>query len=210
MIKVLLADDHALVRAGIRRLLEEARDIQVVAEAADGMEVLSMIKQYQPDVVILDISMPVLDGMDTCKQIKALFPEVRVLILTVHPEVHYAVRLLGAGAMGYVTKRISSGELYKAVRAVAHNEIYLPAASKNEILNQLLHLKGHSEVLQSLTDREVQVFNLLVQGEKMSNIASSLGLSVKTVENHRYHILKKLNLKRTVELFAFAHRNKLV
>jgi DNA-binding NarL/FixJ family response regulator len=208
MIKILLVDDHELVREGIRHLLEEAKDMQVVGQAANGIESLKEYQRAQPDVVLLDISMPVMDGLDTCKQLKAQFPEAKILILTVHPEDQYAMRLLNAGALGYLTKRVSALELQEAVRTVAQGRLSLPEASKSVIVEQLFHSKG--DLLGALADREIQVFNLLVQGKKMREIANDLSISLKTVENYRYRILTKLNLNRTVDLVAFAYRHNLV
>jgi two-component system invasion response regulator UvrY len=208
MIRILLVDDHELVREGIRHLLEEAKDMQVVGQAANGSEGLKECKRARPDVVLLDISMPVMDGLDTCKQLKAQFPEVKILILTVHPEDQYAMRLLNAGALGYLTKRVSALELQEAVRTVAGGHLSLPEASKSVIMEQLFHRKG--DLLEALADREIQVFNLLVQGKKLREIAKDLSISLKTVENYRYRILTKLNLNRTVDLVAFAYRHNLV
>ncbi len=210
MIKVLLADDHDLVRAGLRRLLEEAEDIQVIAEASNGKEALAEAKKTCPDVAILDITMPVMDGLDACKQISLLCPDVRILILTIHPEEHFAIRLLKAGALGYITKKVSSDELHEAVRSVAKGDIFISNFNKNNILKQLLCLKGYSDLLEALSDRELQVFYLLAQGNKIKEIAKVLGLSIKTIDNYRSRALNKLNLKRTVELVSFAHQHKLV
>jgi two-component system, NarL family, invasion response regulator UvrY len=208
MIRVLLVDDHELVRDGIRHLLEEASDIQVAGQAANGSEAIREYKRALPDVVLLDISMPVMDGLDACKQLKAQHPEAKILILTVHPEEQYAMRLLNAGALGYLTKRVSALELQKAVREVAQGHISVPEASKSVIMAQMFQTKGNLQG--ALADREVQVFNLLAQGKKLREIAQDLSISLKTVENYRYRILTKLNLNRTVDLVAFAYRHNLV
>ncbi len=210
MIRVLLADDHNLVRAGVKDLLEKAGDIEIIAEAADGIEAVSEFRRVLPDVVVLDISMPVMDGIDACKQIKALDASAKILILSVHTEEQYAIRLMHAGALGYITKRTSSSELHEAVCAVAKGNIFLPPAIKDIIMKQLLHSNGHLEPLENLTDRELQVFTLIAQGKKMREAAVTLGLSEKTVENYRSRILAKLNLKRSVDLITFAHQHGLV
>jgi DNA-binding NarL/FixJ family response regulator len=180
MITVLIADDHELVRAGIRYLLEEAIDIKIVGEAASGMETIAEFKRTRPDVVILDISMPALDGIDTCKRLKALYPKSNILVLSVHPEEQYAVRLINAGANGYVNKRISCGELQTAIRTVAQGGVYLPQNIRGQLLSQLMRTGPRSDVLEALSDRESQVFNLLARGKKMKEIALELGLSAKT------------------------------
>ena len=210
LIRVLIADGHEIVRAGIRHLLEETGDIGVVAEAVDGMETIAKFKHTRPDVVVLDISMPVLDGIDTCKRLKALYPKSNILALSIHPEEQYAVRLINAGASGYANKSISASELKQAIKTVAQGGVYLSPAVRGQLLSQLIHAKPRSDVLGALSDRESQIFNLLALGKKMKDIATELGLSVKTVDNYRARILGKLNLKRTVDLVAFAHRNNLI
>ncbi len=209
-IRVLIADDHDLFRSGLKMLLEEAEDIEVVAEATDGRGAVAEFERTSPDVAILDITMPVLDGLDACKQIKAINPHAKVLILTMHPEEQYAVRLLNAGALGYVTKKISDKELHEAVRSVHQGEITMQQGAKDRILAQLLHMKGRSGPLEVLSDREAQVFTLLAQGKKLKDISLSLNLSPKTVEHYRSNIFDKLELKRTIDLVAFAHRHNLI
>jgi DNA-binding NarL/FixJ family response regulator len=209
MIKVLIADDHPVVRAGTKKLLEEAEDIKVVAEASDGSEAISEYKRTNPGVAVLDISMPVMDGIDICKQLKKLYPDARILILTVHPENQYALRLLKAGALGYITKRATAEELREAVRRVHQNKTFLLSDTEDLILNQLLH-KSNLNPLDTLSTRELQVFSLLVQGKKLREIAAEINLSISTVDNYRSRVLSKLGLKRTVDLIAFAHNNNLI
>ena len=208
-IKVLLTDDHKLVRSGIKNILEQASDIKVVAEASNGQEAITAVKLQRPDVVLLDIQMPVMDGIDTCKQLKKTWPDIKILMLTVHEEELYALRLIEAGALGYITKRADIDELHKAVRLVSKGSMYLSDQCKNQIIYQLLQKKGKTDILGALSDREIQVFYLIVQGKKSKDIANDLGLSIKTVANHCYHILQKLNLERTVDLISFAHRHNL-
>lgn len=210
MITVLIADDHAVVRAGTKLLLEEADDIKIVAEASDGSEAISEYKRTHPDVAILDISMPILDGIDACKQLKKLHPDARILILTVHHEDQYAIRLLRTGALGYVTKKASAMEIQGAVRKVAKGEVFLPQDAGGRILSQLLYSKEYSSPLETLSARELQVFSLLIQGRKLKDIASDINLSIKTVDSYRSRILQKFGLKRTVDLISFAHRNSLI
>jgi DNA-binding NarL/FixJ family response regulator len=210
VIRILLADDHSLVRTGIKHLLEETGCIEVVAEAANGSEAVFEFQHTRPDVVILDISMPIMDGLDACKQIKKLDPNAKILILSVHSEEQYAMRLINAGAMGYISKKVTSKELQEAIKTVAQGKIFLPPDIKDLILNQLLHPNGHLEPLEALSDRELQVFNLIAQGKKMREAADILRLSEKTIDNYRSRILVKLNLKRSVDIVAFAHEHNLV
>lgn len=210
MIRVLLADDHEMVRIGLKRVLEEAGDIEVITEAADGNEALQKFETVQPDVAILDISMPVMDGIDTCKQIIASHPDAKVLILTMHPEEQYAVRLFKAGALGYITKGSSTRELHEAVRSVSNGRKFLFQKGKDPILLQLLGQRGGLTPLETLSDRELQVLRLLTHGAKMREMAATLNISIKTVETYRARLIKKLNLRNNIDLVHFAYQNNLV
>lgn len=210
MIRILLADDHMLVRAGLKRVLEEAIDIEVIAEATNGKEAFNEFEEVRPDVAVVDISMPVMDGLDTCKQIRSSYPDARILILTVHPEEQYALRFFRAGALGYITKGSSAKELYKAVRLVAKGQRYLSEESKQPILSQLLDRKDSLVSLESLSDREIQVLCLIARGSKMKEISTELNLSVKTVETYRSRILLKLYLRNNADIIRFAIQNGLV
>lgn len=206
-INVLLVDDHQLVRAGIKALLETAGDICVAAEASNGREAISVFQKTSPDVVILDISMPVMDGLEACKELLRLCKGTRILILSVYPEKQYATRVLSSGALGYATKKINPRELHRAVRCVANNELYIEESCKDLVLSKLLGLKGLSSELDVLSDRELQVLRLLGQGKGITEIADELSLSVKTVDNYRYRILSKLHFRRTVDLVLLAQRH---
>lgn len=183
IIKVLLADDHILIRAGLKALLEEKSDIHVVDEASNGVEAVSSFIKHKPDVVILDISMPVMDGLETCKQLKKIDSEAKILILSVYNEQQYATRALVSGASGYINKQASQEELYKAIRCVADGQFYLAEGNKDIILSKLLHMKGQHDLIDTLSDRELQVLRLLSQGKGIKEIASYLGLSIKTIVN---------------------------
>jgi len=210
MIKVLIADDHDVVRAGTRALLETAQDIKVVGEASDGSAAILEYERTQPDVVVLDISMPVMDGLEACKQLVSLHPNAKILILTVHPEQHYAMRILKLGARGYLTKKASAEQLKEAVRKVARNELFVPAESTGIVLNQLLNINLPNDLLGALSDRELQVFFLLVSGRTLKEISATIHTSIKSVDNYRSRILKKFGLRRTVDLVAFAYKQNLV
>ena len=210
MIRVLLADDHSLVRAGIKRVLEEAVNIHVVAEASDGEEATKGYARVSPDVVILDLSMPVMDGLDACKQIMKIDPEAKILILTVHPEEQYAIRLFKAGALGYITKGTSMETLHAAVQSVAKGKRFLSDMGVEPVLSQLLNLEGCHVPLDTISERELQVLSYLARGNKMKEIASALHLSVKTIETYRSRVLNKLHLKNNADLILFARENGLI
>lgn len=210
MIRVLLADDHSLVRTGIKRLLEECNSIQVVAEANDGEEATREYDRVSPDVAILDVLMPVMDGLDACKQIKKLHPEARILILTVHPEEQYAIRLFKAGALGYITKGTSTETLYTAVQSVAKGKRFLSEMGIEPVLLQLLNQEKCPAPLEVISDRELQVLCLMARGKKRKEIAIALHLGVKTIETYRSRILSKLHLKSNADLILFARENGLI
>ncbi len=204
MIRVLLADDHSLVRAGLKSLLEQAPDMQVVAEACDGSEAIEEFKRASPDVVIMDISMPGMDGLEAVKQLLTLDPDVRILVLTMHSEEQYAVRFLRAGVMGYVTKSISQSQLHNAVRAVAQGRQFLSDEGKDAVTLQLLASRSGLAPVENLSDRELQVLCLIARGQELKEVASELHLSVKTVETYRSRILQKLCLRNNADICRFA------
>jgi len=210
MIRVLIADDHSIVRGGIRRLLEDQEDIQVVAEASDGHEAIKKILETDPDVILLDISMPGMDGLDVTKQLKAIDPRVRILILTMHAEEQYAPRLMKAGAMGYVTKHAAPEDLVKAINAVHAGKRFIsPTLAENMAWRYLGDEKDLTPV-ECLSDRELQVLNLLAKGNSNQEVANSLHLSVKTIDTYRARVLEKLNLRNNAELTLFAVQNGLI
>jgi DNA-binding NarL/FixJ family response regulator len=207
MTSILLVDDHTMVRSGLKHLLEQSNDITVIAEAGDGKQAIQEASKTNPDVIVLDISMPDMDGLEACKSIMAVKPSARILVLTMHSEEIYAVRMLKAGALGYITKMASADELYRAIRSVANGKPYLSETAAGSVVLQLMHLKGHSNQLDLLSDREVQVLNLIVQGKKSSDIATTLRISSSTVQNYRSRILHKLGLNCNAELIEYAHQN---
>lgn len=210
MIKVSIADDHRIVREGLRRILAEAPDIKVMDEAGNGREIIEKIRSNRPDVVLMDISMPDMDGLDATKQIHALFPELPILILTVHPARQYASRILRAGARGYLNKQAAPEELIDAVRKVCAGRRYLSPEVSEELALQLIGEGADFSPVESLSDRELQILCLIASGRKATEIAEELCLSIKTVNTYRARVLYKLHLRNNADLTRFAIKNNLV
>ena len=208
MIRVLIVDDHAIVRQGLRRILDEARGIEVVDEAANGVEALKKLRKDKLDVVLLDISMPEKNGLDTLKQIVDGSSGAKVLILSMYPEDQYAVRLMKAGASGYMTKDTAPEQLVEAVRNVIKGQKHI-SPSLAELLLQECSYDAGKLSHESLSDREYQVLRLLGSGKKVSEIAEALSISVKTVSTYRAHILDKMKLKNNAELTFYVMENGL-
>ncbi|UCF85182.1 MAG: response regulator transcription factor [Desulfobacteraceae bacterium] len=210
MIKVLLADDHKIVRDGLRRIVEDAGDMEVIAEAADGREALHQIQKKPPDVAVIDISMPGMDGLEVISQLHNYYPDLPILILTMHEEEQYVVRAIGLGAMGYVTKRSAPEELVKAIRKVHAGGRYLDESAAESLAVRLA--KGTHELspLDALSDREIQVLRRLALGQTNREIAEAYHLSIKTVDTYRSRLLRKLNLRNNAELVRFAIQAGLV
>jgi DNA-binding NarL/FixJ family response regulator len=210
MIRVFIADDHSIVRGGIRRILEDQVDLRIVGEAADGQEAMRKILETDPDVILLDISMPGMDGLDVTKQLKAINPKVRILILTMHAEEQYAPRLMRAGAMGYVTKHAAPEELCKAIHAVHAGGRFISPTLAENMAWRYLSDKEDLTPAEYLSDRELQVLRLLAKGNTNQEIAKFLHLSVKTIDTYRSRVLEKLNLRNNAELTLFAVENGLI
>jgi DNA-binding NarL/FixJ family response regulator len=210
VIKVLLVDDHALVREGLRRLLDDCDDMKVVGEASEGQEALRLVRQLQPDVVAMDLSMPGMDGIEATKQMVSEGLKARVLILTMHTNEEYAVRLLQAGAHGFVGKGAPSQEVVGAIRKVAAGDFYLPPALSEGLPRRYARLEAPPSPLQELSDRELQVLKGLAEGGTSREIAQELHLSVKTVDTYRARLLAKLKLHTTAELVRFALRHGVI
>jgi DNA-binding NarL/FixJ family response regulator len=209
MIKVLVADDHAIVRRGLQQILAETPDIMVAGEAATGAEVLRLVREQRWTAVILDISLPGANGLDLLATIRREKPELPVLILTVHPEEQYAVRAIRAGAAGFLTKESAPERLIEAVRKVAAGGRFV-SPELAETLASVLAGQSTGEPHERLSDREFEIFKLLASGRTVSQIAQELALSVKTISTHRTRILKKMNMRTNAELTHYAVRNQLV
>jgi DNA-binding NarL/FixJ family response regulator len=207
-IRVLLADDHVLVRQGIRQFLEDADDIEVVAEANDGAEAIRLIQEHQPEVAVLDIRMPEMTGIEATRRIKTQFPQVRVLILTAYDDDPYVFALLQAGADGYVLKTASADELVRAVRTVYEGQSALSPEITSKVVRQMTSGKpaGAVEQVESLTERELDVLRLAAQGKTNRAIGSDLGISHRTVQGHLASIYGKLSVNSRTEAVTEALR----
>jgi DNA-binding NarL/FixJ family response regulator len=204
MIRVLIADDHKIVRDGLKRILAGTTDIQVTAEAASGEEALAAVKAQDFDLVMLDMSMPGLSGLDLIKRLRIERPKLRMLVLSMHGEQQYAARVLKAGAAGYLSKDSASELLVSAIRKIAAGGMHIPEGAAAGLL------ASDKPAHESLSDREFEVLRLLVGGLGPTEIAERLHLSVKTVSTHKTRILDKLNLGSTAELVRYALEQKLV
>ena len=210
MIKVLLADDHSIVRAGLRRIVEESGDMEVVAEADDGREAIQLVQKTDPDVAVIDISMPGLDGLEVISQLQARQPKLPILVLTMHEEGQYVVRAVQAGAMGYITKQSAPEQLVKAIRKVHAGQRYLTDEAAETLALRVARGSDGQSPLDSLSMRELQVLRRLAMGQTNREIASSYHISIKTVDTYRSRLLKKLNLRNNAELTHFAIQNRLI
>jgi len=210
MIKVLLADDHSIVRAGLRRIVEESGDMEVIAEAADGREAIQHAHEQLPDVAVIDISMPGLDGLEVISQLRNYYPKLPILILTMHEEGQYVVRAIEAGAMGYITKQSAPEQLVKAIRKVYAGHRYLTDEAAEALALRVAKGTQGQSPLETLSMRELQVLRRLALGHTNREIANAYYISIKTVDTYRSRILKKLNLRNNAELSRFAIQNRLI
>jgi len=210
-LRVLLADDHALVRSGLRLLLQSIIGVEVVAEAESGGQALECIERLRPDIALMDISMPGCSGIETAADIKARFPETRVVILSMHAGEEYVSQALRSGASGYLLKDASPMELDLALRAVARGEIYLsPRVSEVVVEKYVRSEDGGRDRLDALTPRQREILRLIAEGRSTKQIAAQLGVSVKTVETHRALLMERLNIHDLAGLVRFAVRAGLV
>ena len=205
---IVLADDHVLLRDGIKRIIEESQDLRIVAEASDGFELLRVLKQYDVDMVLLDISMPGLRGIEAAREIKISHPDIKVLILTMHKKKEYLRLAFSAGADGYLLKEATGDELFDAIGAIRNGENYVSNAFFKELTSELIQLyrSGGKLKAEVLTHREKEVLKLIAEGKSSKEIAELLFISIYTVNNHRAKIIKKLGLKKTADLVRYAIR----
>jgi DNA-binding NarL/FixJ family response regulator len=203
--RILIADDHGVMRAGLHALLGKEAELEVVGEAANGEEALRFATTLQPDLVLMDVSMPSIGGIDVTRRLKDLFPQIKVLILTVYEDKAMLQEAIRAGAAGYINKRVAESELLKAIHAVISGIIYIePHLMRTLVLPDPLPSDNMSPTREELTAREIDVMRLIVQGHTNRQIAGLLNLSVRTVETHRANLLGKLNLHGRVELVRYA------
>ena len=212
-IKLLLADDHEIVREGLRALLKAYRDCEIVGEAADGRQAVALVKELKPDIVILDISMPLLNGLEATRQILKIRPQTKVLILTMHESDSLIRDILDVGARGYILKTDVGTDLAKAVESLRWNKTFFTQRVSQMVLDG--YLKGDSRVSNSdsegtrLTPRQREVVQLLAEGKSSKEVAVALDVSVKTAETHRANIMRKLNLHSVTEVVRYAIRNQI-
>lgn len=207
--RIVLADDHEIVRQGFRSLIAQQRDMEVVGEAADGRLAVELAEQLHPDVVVIDIGLPELNGIDATRQILADQPLLKVIALSVHQEGRYVTEMLKAGASGYLVKTCAFGELIQAIHAVLAGETYLSSKVAGAVVNQAVHGKEGEPTGGPLSDREREVLQLLVEGGTSKQIAHRLGVTTRTVDLHRQNIMKKLDIYSVAELTKYAIRQGL-
>ncbi|MBL0140651.1 MAG: response regulator transcription factor [Betaproteobacteria bacterium] len=208
MTRVLVADDHAIVREGLKRILEGQEGIEIAGEATNGHEVLDRVREGGFDILMLDLSMPGKSGIELIKQVRDESPRLRVLVLTMHEEDQYAVRAIRAGASGYLTKESAPGQLVSAIRRLAEGRLYIsPNVAEQLALD--VQPRGDEAPHKHLSDREFEVFQLLVSGRSVSDIAAQLHLSVKTVSTHKTRILQKMSASSVADLVRYAIRHRI-
>ncbi len=209
MIKILIADDHAIFRHGLRQILEENPDMFVGGEASNGQDVLDQVWRSDFDLLLLDINMPGMSGLEALKQLKTQKPKLKVLVLSMYPEEQYAIRALKAGASGYITKASASEELIEAIRKVSQGGKYVSASLAEKLLFDF-EADIDRPLHELLSDREYEVLCMIASGKTVSAIAEELCLSVKTVSSHRVRILEKMRMKNNAELTNYAIKQKLI
>ena len=210
MIKILLADDHSIVREGLKRIIEESGEMEIVAEASDGKTAFKQALKKEIDVAVIDISMPGMDGLEVVTRLKDHCPDLPVLILTMHDEEQYLVRAVEAGAMGYVTKQSAPEQLVDAIKKIHSGSRYLTEKASEALALRVIRGSNSKTPIESLSMRELQVLRLLALGHTNHEIAETYNIGVKTVDTYRFRILKKLNLRNNAEMSRFAIQNKLV
>lgn len=209
MKKILLVDDHSIVRQGLKNLIELENDLEVSGEAASGVEALKLVRKNSYDIVVLDISMPDKNGVDTLHDLKHISPDLPVLILSGYAEAQYALNLIRSGCKGYLSKDADSDEIIKAIRTIANGKRYI-SAELAELMSEQLSHPSEKQLHETLSDREFQVFFKLAGGLSPTDIAAELNISIKTVSTYRTRILEKMSLKTNADLTYYAIKNELV
>jgi two-component system, NarL family, response regulator NreC len=212
-VRVLIADDHGIVRKGIRLFLEQKSELEVVGEAADGREAVRLAGETNPDVIIMDISMPILNGMEATAQIVKRNPEIAVIVLSMHSDESYLIRTLMAGAKGYLLKDTAETDMMRAIETVSQGKPFFSPSIAQTLLDEYvrqLQQKGLQDSYDLLTDREKEVLQLLAEGKSNKEVANLLNISIYTVETHRTNLMQKLNLHNTAEIVLYAVRKKII
>jgi two-component system response regulator NreC len=212
-IKLMLADDHLVVRSGLRMLLESKPDMEIVGEAESGREAVEKVKVLHPDVILMDIQMPDMNGIDATERIKTVSPQTAVLALTMHEDDHYFFEMLHAGASGYVPKRAAPDELVNAIRTVSEGQVFLyPSLASRLVQDYLKRAEAGDQAMvqDDLTPRELEVLTLIAEGMTNAEIAEELVISVKTVDRHRENIMRKLNMHSRIDLVKYALKMGLI
>ena len=212
MIKVVVADDHTILRQGIKALLDNQSGIEVIAEAKDGREALTLIERLLPDVILMDIAMPGLNGLEATRRIKKKFPKIKVLVLTMYTNEEYVFQILQAGANGYLVKETAFQDLISAITAVYRDEAFMSPSISKKVINRYTQRaqKTNDTTCDVLTTREREVLQLIAEGSSSKKIAEALFISPKTVETHRTHIMDKLNIHNRTDLVKYAIRKGIV
>jgi len=216
MQRFLIADDHAMVRSGLKRILEEKKEYKVIGETGDGLEIAPKIRQLNPDILIIDISMPGLRGIEAIRKIRKFNKKVKIVVLTMHKNNDYVYECLSSGAQGFILKDDADTELHKAIDEVLHDCIYVSSSFSNEVIQNLMQRAGSKErssrssIFKTLTFREREILKLIAEGNTNKKTAAKLGISVRTVEHHRLCIMKKLKVTTTVNLIKYAMKSGLI
>lgn len=212
-IKLLLVDDHTVVRSGLRMLLDGEDDVEIIGEAGSASEAINAVTTMKPDMILMDIGLPDMSGIDAAREIKSLWPDISIVALTIHEDQEYFFKMLEAGASGYVPKRAAPEELLTAIRVAASGGVYLyPSLAKLLVKDYLFNEQpnGDEDSLNDLTPREQEVLTLLADGDSNNDIADKLSISPKTVSRHRENIMRKLNLHSRTELVKYAIRKGII
>jgi DNA-binding NarL/FixJ family response regulator len=211
LVRILLADDHTIVRHGLRRMLEERPEWQVVAEACDGREAIRLAEQHKPDVAIIDVAMPLLNGIETTRQLVRKVPGLKVLVLSMHVDEVYVTQMLRAGASGYLLKDSADADLFRAVAAVAQGQSFFSPAIARLMVDEFVRPRPEGlDRYETLSDREREIFQLVAEAKTNKEIAALLGISPSTVETHRARIIQKLDLHSATEIALYAVRRGII
>jgi len=213
MYTIFLADDHTLLRDGLKRIIEENSGLKIIGETGDGLEIVPQIRKLNPEMIILDISMPNLRGIEAIRKIKRVDKKIKILILTMHKNEEYVYECLLNGAQGYVLKEDADTELISAINSLRNNKLYISCSFSSDVLRRLLeHKKSAREnsAFKSLSPREREVLKLIAEANSNKKVAKKLGISVRTVEHHRLSIMRKLNIQNTAQLIKYAIKTGLI